>query len=145
AWVGLVLQDEGKTIEPVASAGVHVEHIAEMKISWGADESGQGPSGIAVRSRKPQAARRIQNDPFFTSRRRHLVDRGFEAAASLPLISGDVVLGVLGILAAEPDAFDGGELALLEELAHDIAYGLSNLRLRAMQQRSEQLLRLEHT
>ncbi|HZM44564.1 MAG TPA: GAF domain-containing protein [Burkholderiales bacterium] len=145
AWVGLVHHDEAKTIEPVASAGEYVDHLAAAKISWGTDVAGQGPTGAAVRSRKSQAVRRIQTDPFFSKWRQHVVECGFEAAASLPLISGDVVLGVLGILSSEPDAFDGGELALLEELAHDIAYGLSNLRLRATQQRAEQLLRLEHS
>ena len=145
AWVGLVRHDEARTIEPVAGAGVDVGHLASTAISWGPGAAGQGPSGIAVRNRRPQAARHIQTDPVFTTWRQLVVEHGFEAAAALPLISGDVVLGVLGILAAEPDAFDGGELGLLEELAHDIAYGLSNLRLRATQRRADHLLRLEHS
>src|SRR6185503_9581182 len=89
AWVGLVRHDESRTIEPVASAGVDVDNFASTSISWGPGAAGQGPSGIAVRSRRPQSARHIQTDPAFTTWRQLVIEHGFEAAAALPLISGE--------------------------------------------------------
>jgi diguanylate cyclase (GGDEF)-like protein/PAS domain S-box-containing protein len=145
AWIGMARHDEVKTLEPVAMVGAHVDHLSVSKISWGTTEAGQGPAGVAVRSRKPQAARNVQTDPFFSRWRQQVLVHGFEAVAALPLVIDDEAVGVLGILAAEPDAFDAEELTLLDELAHDIAYGIGHLRLRAVQARSEQLLRIEHT
>ena len=145
AWVGMARNDEDKTIEPVASAGDDADHLASSRISWAENASGQGPAGMAVRSRTAQATRHIQVDPYFSTRFKDVIAPGYRAAAALPLICDNEVAGVIGILAAEPEAFDADELALLDELARDIAYSMSNLRLRATQRRAERLLRLEHT
>jgi diguanylate cyclase (GGDEF)-like protein/PAS domain S-box-containing protein len=140
-WIGMVEDDADKTIRPVASAGDDGTFLKATKFSWAPNASGAGPAGAAVRGRKPQATRNLETDPYFSTRFKNLIARGYRAAAAFPLMTEGRVLGVIGILAGEPDAFDDDELALLEELAGDIAYSLSNLRLRATQRRAEELLR----
>ena len=144
AWIGMAEHDENSTIRPVASAGDDSGYLAAARISWGKGESGRGPAGAAVRDRKPHAVQHIDTNPYFSTRFKEIIVRGYRAAAALPLLAGDEVIGVVCILAGEAEAFDADELALLDELAHDIAYGLTNLRLREKQRRAEQVLTLEH-
>jgi diguanylate cyclase (GGDEF)-like protein/PAS domain S-box-containing protein len=143
AWVGLVHNDEQRTIEPVASEGSDDGYLESMRFSWGdADRHGRGPAGLAVRSGESQMIRDTSTDPGFAPWREAALERGYRAVAALPLKSGGETFGVFAIYAAEPGAFDAGEVALLEELADDIAYGVDNLRRRVAQQRVEQLLAL---
>ncbi len=53
---------------------------------------------------------------------------GLQAAISLPLASERGVFGTLTIYASEPDVFDADEVALLKELAGDLAFGVQSLR-----------------
>jgi GAF domain-containing protein len=145
AWIGMVDHDAASTIRPVASAGDASGHLTTTRVSWGDNEFGQGPGGIAVRTRKPHAVRRIDSDPYFATQRRNTLALGYRSAAALPLLVGEEAIGIIGILAEDPDAFDRDEVALLEELANDIAFGLSTLRLRATQRRANQLQELEHS
>ncbi len=49
-------------------------------------------------------------------------------AIALPLTDGDRPYGALTLAAVDPDTFDDEEVALLEQLASDIAYGIMALR-----------------
>ena len=66
------------------------------------------------------------------------VDR--EAGRSLVVLPLKVG-GVLCIHSAEPGAFGDGEIALLEQLAEDFAYGLANLREKSARKATEEKLR----
>ena len=59
------------------------------------------------------------------------------AMAAVPLLFDDQVVGCLNLWTAERDRFDAKEIALLTELAADIAFGLHTLRLRAERQEAE--------
>jgi GAF domain-containing protein len=135
AWVGLVRHDAACTIEPVASAGDHDNYLGSIKLSWGDNQFGRGPAGMAVRTGKPQAVRDVRTNPNFAAWRDQALARGYQVLASLPLIYEGETLGVFGMFAGELNALDTGELELLSELAHDIAFGIGNLRMRAAQQR----------
>jgi len=62
------------------------------------------------------------------------------SSISLPLTSGGRVWGVLNIYSAEPEAFDEAEVALLADLAGDVAFGIEALRARAENRRTVELL-----
>src|SRR2546428_3399092 len=141
AWVGLVRHDEGRTIEPVASAGDRDNYLGSIKLSWADNEFGRGPAGMAVRTGKPQAVRDVRINPAFAAWRDKALARGFEVLAALPLICDGETLGVFGIFAGESTALDSGELELLGELARDIAYGMQTVRAREAQRRAEADLR----
>lgn len=54
-------------------------------------------------------------------------------------VDGEVI-GTFSIAAAEADAFDTDEFPLLAELADDLAYGISNLRVRARQHETQAMI-----
>ncbi len=141
AWVGLIGTDAQCRIEPVASAGDEAGYLDAVRISWADDEFGRGPAGEAVRNGAVQVTTDIATDPLFVRWREAALARGYRAAAALPLRSGSETLGVLGLFAAEPEAFDAAETHLLQELAEDIAFGMHALRARAARDRAERALR----
>lgn len=57
-------------------------------------------------------------------------ERGARTIAAVPLLQEERVLGVLVLHADEPDAFDDEEIALVSELAGDLAFGVDALRAR---------------
>lgn len=57
-----------------------------------------------------------------------LSQAGVGAKLAMPLQAGDEILGVLTIFARQIDAFDAAEIALIEELGADLAYGIAALR-----------------
>ncbi|MBI5818190.1 MAG: PAS domain S-box protein [Verrucomicrobia bacterium] len=136
-WVGFAEQDEVKSVRPVAQFGFEEGYLDTVNITWADVERGRGPTGTAIRTGQPVIARNISTDPTFGPWREAAVERGYASSLALPLIVGERVFGALMLNAAMPDAFDAEEVALLTELANDLAYGISALRHRAERERAE--------
>ena len=130
AWVGLVDEGERQRIRPVAVYGEHADFLRGLSISWGNRRSGRGPSGRAVRLRKPVVCASIAEDSIFASYRQEAARRGLASCISLPLLTEERCLGVLGIYARETGVFSEEEERLLMELANQLAFGLIALRMR---------------
>ena len=133
--VGYAQHDPGKTVEWVESVGIDLAVLESLEISWADSASGQTSAGTAIRTGKPSVAREIFTDPAyadpsFAPLRTAGIAHGFAAASSFPLFADGVVFGVLSLTAAEPEAFDEQEVALLSELAADLSFGIANLQLR---------------
>ncbi len=130
AWVGYREGDAGGTIRPVAHSGHEAGYLGEMAVSWHDNDLGRGPTGVAARERHPAISRDIAADPAMAPWARGATSRGYASSASFPLERAGDVLGVLTIYSGEPDAFGPDEVALLEELAADLSYGIAALRTR---------------
>jgi len=137
AWVGFPMQDEARSVRPVAHAGFEAGYLEVANITWADTERGRGPSGTSVRTGQPVIARNLFTDPAFGPWRQAALDRGYAASASLPIKSGDQALGALMVYAGEPGTFDAGEVELLTQLAGDLAYGIASLRTRVEQRQAE--------
>lgn len=135
AWVGFAEHDEARTVRPVWQAGYESNYLASIRITWSDDESGEGPTGTAIRTGRPAVVRNLMTDPHYAPWRVRALECGFASSIALPLIVEGQIDGALNIYAAEPDAFTAEEIQLLGKLADDVAYGLSALRVRARQQR----------
>jgi len=141
AWVGMAEQDADRTVRPVAQRGFEEGYLETLKITWADTERGRGPTGTAVRAGTTQINQNVAANPAMAPWRDDALKRGYRSSIALPLKSGPAVLGVLDIYAAEPDAFDAEEVRLLEELADDLAFGITVLRARAAHARAEAALR----
>ncbi|MDD3327407.1 MAG: PAS domain S-box protein [Zoogloea sp.] len=127
AWFGLAEDDPLRSVRPVASAGFDPERLDGLKVSWADDETGQGPTGSAIRQHRPVRCRNIQADPAAMPWRE--AAGGYASSCALPLVDGGgTCFGALNVYSAEPDAFDDEEMRLLEELGGDLAFGLRALR-----------------
>ncbi|MBF8284339.1 MAG: multi-sensor signal transduction histidine kinase [Anaerolineales bacterium] len=139
AWVGFAEQDEARTVRPAAQAGLEEGFLDAIHVSWADTEHGRAPVGVAVRTGEPYIVR-VAADLTYPKWRDEALRRGYAACLALPLISGSSVFGGLGILAAEPEAFDAAEVKLLVELANDLAYGITALRIREAHAQAEEAL-----
>ena len=125
AWVGVPQQDAAKSVTPVAWAGETGEYLKNARITWADEPGSEGPHGQAIRSGKPQITQNLGIGAHNGSWREAAAESGFASSLVLPLKDATGVFAILTIDSAEPGAFDGDALELLQELANDLAYGVS--------------------
>jgi signal transduction histidine kinase/DNA-binding response OmpR family regulator/HPt (histidine-containing phosphotransfer) domain-containing protein len=130
AWVSYAMDDLDKSVRAVASHGTDERYLESLRITWGEDEFGRGPTGTAIRTGKVQMTRDIMGDPRMAPWRKAALRQGYASSIALPLKQGRRVLGTINIYSGQADAFDPEETALLEELANDLAFGILALRSR---------------
>jgi PAS domain S-box-containing protein len=129
-WIGYAENDEEKLVRPVAYAGFEEGYLETLKITWKDTERGRGPTGTAIRTRKPQSCRNMLTDPQFAPWREQALERGYASSLVLPLVTKDSVLGAMTIYSREPDAFAPDDTNLLNGLALDLSQGIEMIRLR---------------
>lgn len=142
AWVGYIEHDAQKTVRPVAQSGYEPGYMDHANITWADNERGRGPLGIAIRSGEIQVVQDVMTDPRFEPWRANAEKLGYGSVLVAPLLSDSKVIGALNINAEGTNAFDPEEIALLSELAADMAFGIVTLRTRkAHEQSAERLQR----
>ncbi len=130
AWVGFAEQDPAKTVRVVAQYGTDEGYLKSAPVSWADTEHGRGPAGTANRMRATQVNQNTLTSPEIAPWREAAIARGFMSNIALPLQGSSGTMGVLGVSALEPNAFNQDEVKLLEELADDLAFGIRTLRTR---------------
>ena len=139
-WVGYAEHDEAKTVRPVAWDGSDSGgYIANAKLTWADDtERGRGPTGKAIRSGEISYVQDFITDPQMAPWRKSALQHGYRSSIALPLKDENLkVFGVLQIYSSEPNAITPDEIRLLEELASDLAFGITGLRNRDERKRME--------
>ncbi len=131
AWVGIAENDPDKTVRPMACRGYDEGYLASTAITWSDAEHGRGPTGTAIRTGTAQFSSDIATQPSMAPWRDAALQHGYAASIALPLRIVSGVLGALTLYAAEAQAFAPREIALLQELADDLAFGIVSLRIRA--------------
>ncbi|MDQ5911160.1 MAG: hypothetical protein QG599_3257 [Pseudomonadota bacterium] len=139
AWVGMVNLQTG-LVRPVVQAGPGADYVAKADITLVGPHS-EGPTGIALRTSQTVACNDIANDPAMAPWREAALVLGYRASIALPLAVNGVVCGALNLYAGAVGFFDAEEIALLEELAGDIAYALDIAEADAARLQAEQALR----
>ena len=143
AWVGLI-REGTKDVIPVSSAGFEESYLQSVKITWDDSETGKGPTGTAIRSRKPFVMQDTNGDPVYKPWRAEALKRGYKSSAAVPLVYRKRVFGALNVYATFPDAFGKEEVDLLVEVSRDIAFALYSIELEEEHKRAEKALRIAH-
>jgi diguanylate cyclase (GGDEF)-like protein len=137
ALLGYAGQDERRLLVPMAQEGFLGGMTALKKnwenVSWA---EGGGPTATAIRTGKPYVAQHLLTDPNFAPWREDAIRHGVASLAVFPIAVDARVVGALAIYAAEPNAFEPGELNLLTEAVQDLSVGIALLRARAEQGRA---------
>jgi diguanylate cyclase (GGDEF)-like protein len=137
ALLGYAGQDERGMLVPMAQEGFLGGMSALRKnwqnVSWA---EGSGPTATAIRTGKPYVAQYLLTDPNFSPWREDAIRHGVASLAVFPTAVDGRVIGALAIYAAEPNAFEPGELNLLAEAVQDLSVGIALLRARAEQGRA---------
>ncbi|EAU55212.1 PAS domain S-box protein [Mariprofundus ferrooxydans] len=128
AWIGYAEENETKSVRVMASHAVRTGYTNGIRISWDDVPEGRGPTGMAIRTGKSRYIQDIEYDPAMAPWQENALAYGYKACIALPLFENGKPFGVLTIYAAETDAFNDQEIALLEEMAGELDYGIHMLR-----------------
>lgn len=131
AWVGFAEPNAAKTVRLVTSAGYEKDYLDKIQVSWADDPFGQGPTGMAIRTGTISLGRDFLSEPRLAPWRELALEHGLRSSVALPLVVEGRVFGALTIYAAKPEAFDQKQLAILTELAKDMAFGITAARAHA--------------
>jgi PAS domain S-box-containing protein len=137
-WVGSAENDEAKSVRPLAQAGFDEGYLNILNITWADTERGRGPTGTCIRTRQTVVVKNIATDSTMAPWRAEALKRGYASIIAIPLLLESTAFGALTIYAAEPEAFGAEEVALLTELADDMAFGIMTLRTRIERAKAEE-------
>jgi len=139
AWIGYTQQDGG--IAQKAQAGGSRDDINPLPLPASPDALHTCPVWKAVLHGSTVVVQDIRADPVASSWREAAQQSGYASCIVLPLKEGSHVLGVLTVFDASANVFDTAEVALLEELANDLAFGIVTLRIKAAHLEHEKRLK----
>jgi PAS domain S-box-containing protein len=126
AWIG-ELDPSTHRVAPGGRWGDRTNHVAQLEIYADERAEGQGPIGTAIREGRTYVCNDFALDPHSGPWRVVAERSGFHALAVLPIRQQGAVCGSINVYAAETNHFRDKEVALLEEAAGDISFGLDNL------------------
>jgi PAS domain S-box-containing protein len=144
-WIGYAEENEYRTVKPVAYSGFEEGYLEKLNVTWVDTEHGRGPTGTAIRTGKVSTCLNMLTDPNFKPWRKEALKRGYASSIGLPLMAGEKAFGAITIYSREPDPFSDDEIGLLSELANDLAYGITAIRLRLAHAEAEEAQKVSLT
>lgn len=124
-WIGYAMDNEAQSVQPVAQHGFEIGYLENLKISWGDNKWGQGPTGKAIRAGKLAISKDIRSDSNYSPWRDSAAKHGYISSIALPLIIKQNVFGALNIYSNVHEGFSDKEIELLQKLASDLSYGIA--------------------
>lgn len=141
AWIGMAEHDQEYSVRPVMRYGFDDGFVDGANISWADKERGRGPVGTAIRTGITQINQNFRDNPQSQLWRKEALVRGYQSSIAIPLSCEGRACAMLAIYSAEAYSFDAEEVGLLEELANNLAFGISMLRARAERAQAVERLR----
>lgn len=130
AWIGW-REPRTQQIVPLAVCGAPAEiedYVRGIHVYADSRPEGQGPAGRAFRSGRRYISNNLQEDAAALPWREAMTRYDLHAAAALPIRENGSVQGTLVVYSKHAGFFQEREIALLEETATDLGFGLDNLR-----------------
>ena len=128
AWVGSPEDDDEKSIKPVAWTGISDDDVNHIDVSWSKCEGAHEPTGEAMRTGRSVAIQDWTKEPQMRAWRKVGLKYGCKSSIALPIISLTEVIGTLTLFSGTVCDFTAEEIELLEEMVHDLAHGITNIR-----------------
>lgn len=129
-WVGLLDHtDEMTTLQPISAAGIG---LAALPKSITIDEmSAHDVLSRVVAMQVPIILDNPIGEQRLPSEITAIIDReNYQSCAVIPVLVGEQLSGVLCVLSIEANRFDQDSVDLLSDLARDMGFGLSDIRIR---------------
>lgn len=139
AWIGKI--DENDLIlKPVFHAGYTDGYLDRLIINTGPEDTGNGPSGKAIRSGHIICCSDIATDPIMKPWTSEALKRGYRASAAIPFSRKGKVVGTLNLYASEAGFFTPDEEALLQEIGDKISFTLNAFHSEIERRKAEEAL-----
>jgi diguanylate cyclase (GGDEF)-like protein len=137
AWVGYSGPRPGPAPEAIVGSAWGAGPLDSVELGWTHAHGVQTPAVRAMRLTSTQVVRDLGDERWNMEWRARARERGFRAALAAPLLTDDRCLGVLEVYTDRAADFDTSEMALLIELAADLAFGVAALRTRSECERQQ--------
>ena len=126
----MMLLRDGDWLDLVAYTSTSAEADASLVDVFPLPLRSLPPGERAVHDRRPHAVEDVESDPDVTPVMRETGRaRGWHSNLFIPMIRGDVALGLISITRRDPGPFSGGEIALLRTFADQAVIAIENVRL----------------
>jgi response regulator RpfG family c-di-GMP phosphodiesterase len=128
AWIGIAEENPEKKIRVAAAAGTAVSYLDDLRVTWAENEpTGQGPTGICVRTHALQIMEDTETSPVFGLWRERASRFGIRSSVSIPIQVEGSWSGVLVVYAQRPRAFEASPVEVFQRLAEQIIHGVKAL------------------
>ena len=118
-----LLEEDKTTLRMVLHRGQAAEAFWTANIF----QVGDGYPGLVAKNRKPMVGTHLANDTNFL--RDSVVKAGFQQIASIPLLSGENLMGVMSVVTRATDPFDERSIQLLTAVGTWAGLAIENARL----------------
>ena len=136
-----LIDPDAHLFKTVAASGAELSFFDNVVVSSEDTPQGQSPIGIAIRENRIVASNDLFNYPGLFQWRSSAQELGCASSAAAPLVMHGRVIGAFAVYSSEPGFFNADEIGLLDEIAHDISYGLENIDQEAQRVQAEKALR----
>jgi len=130
AFIGVPVHDEERSVKVGPYAGKQDFDFSGYQVSWADVPEGCGPTGTALRENRIVVSHNPQSDPKMAVFHALAERNRTRSVISLPLRVQENIYSALTLVAKEENAFTGREFDLLSEVAANLSYGLTSIRLR---------------
>ncbi len=125
AWIGIAEDGPGKKLRIASSAGGAKGYLDGLDLCWSEDEpSGQGPTGICIRTHTLQILEDSETSPIFAPWRQRARQFGIRSSVSIPLRVEGSLHGALVVYSARPKAFESAPVEVFQHLGVEIVHGI---------------------
>lgn len=124
AWIG-VIDAERKDVVPRAAFGNSEAILHDLKIKFDESSFSRGPTGRAVKSKRPEVQDNFLTDPSWADLKEIFIKLGIRSGASFPIMEGDKVIAVLSIY-HDNDIFPKDEMEFLHTFANNSSAYIRN-------------------
>jgi PAS domain S-box-containing protein len=126
AWIAGI-DPVTQALTPRVEAGVD-GYLSDVVVTADADEStGRGPAGRAVQTHEIQVSQNVFEDPDFEPWREEARRYGYRSSAGIPILHEGTLYGILGVYTARPDAFEGEELDVIDQLGEIVGHAIASI------------------
>jgi PAS domain S-box-containing protein len=139
-WIGCV-DKATRTLVPSNFAGDAAEYVRHVRVRLDEEPDNRGPALLSLLEGRPCVVNDFLRDPRMKRKHALATEHGIRAAAAFPLRFRGEVCGVLIVYSGECNVFQEREVALLEEIALDVSFGLDSLDREEQRRAAEEALR----
>ena len=140
AWVGR-LDPATQEVQVVAREGDGARYLDGIRVFADERPEGNGPTGTAIRERRPYICNDFLADPNTLPWREAAARSGWRASAAFPIRRGGQIFGTVTVYSLEVGFFGEAEVNLLEEVATEVSFALDNFERESRRRHVEEALR----
>jgi len=124
AWIGEIA---GNDVVPACFSGQNNGYVDTLNIKIDLDAYSRGPVVRSIKEKNVVCINDISIEQGFKPWRENALSRGYNSAASVPLLLDDQVCAVLVLYSDQSNVFDEQFRQLLSNLSEDLSHALKNL------------------